>query len=763
MSQPAPAIDVKKFRETAAKVIQQRAQPFPKLAKELDALQDELDALEKAGTDKKAIAEARKKRDAKRKEMEDCMRNLEVQKAITQPIPKPADPEDRPEEGAPIRCPRSSRTSSSAKAFPSAATACCSPTSSSISRRASSPKAAPRSSGISDGRRSRILGAVWAGPPRRADRPLRGLTRARLREPSITARLNAGMSSGLRLVTRLPSTTVLAIDPVGAGVAQVGLQRRPRGHLAAARSPGLDDQPGAVADGADRLAGIEERLDEGHRLRLHAQPVRVHHAAGQQQGVVVIGLRSVEPDVDRDRLAPVGVVPTADPVALRRDDARAGAGGIERLARLDQLGLLEAVLGEDGDAQVLQFLGQGGDLLENAAGGMPAAGVRKTRVRRCVQNRRDEMATPGDRPPRTPGAASRMPGAPVTRRKRTMDSTIEAGRFGSGHAVHRIEDEALLAGRGRFTDDVAAAGQAHIAFLRSPHAHARIRSLDADAARGAPGVLAVYTGAELAAAGVKPIPPIDVFRRADGSPLATPARRALAHEVVRFVGEPVAAVVAESREAARDACEAIFVDYEELPAVTDPVAATAPGAPALVAAAPDNIAAEMRHGDAEATRKAFEAAAHTVSLGLVNQRLAPSAIEPRSVLAEFDAASGRLTMRLSTQMPTGVMTSLLDAIPGLAPGQVRVVVGDVGGGFGMKTGIYPEDTSSPGPPAQLQRPVRWRAERSEDLLAAVHGRDQSSAAPSSRSTPTAGSWRCACARSPTSAPTRPPPASSSSC
>ena len=271
-----------------------------------------------------------------------------------------------------------------------------------------------------------------------------------------------------------------------------------------------------------------------------------------------------------------------------------------------------------------------------------------------------------------------------------MNSTIEAGRFGSGHAVHRIEDEALLVGRGRFTDDVVVPGQAWVAFLRSPHAHARIGALDADAARAMPGVLAVYTGAELAAAGVKPIPSMpEVFKRADGSPLATPARRALAHEVVRFVGEPVAAVVAETREAARDACEAIVVDYEELPALTDPVVATTPGAPAIVAEAPDNIAAEMRHGDAEATRRLFEGAAHVVSLGLVNQRLAPSAIEPRSVLAEFDAASGRLTMRLSTQMPTGVMNSLVDAIPGLGPGQVRVVVGDVGGGFGMKTGIYP--------------------------------------------------------------------------
>jgi carbon-monoxide dehydrogenase large subunit len=304
-----------------------------------------------------------------------------------------------------------------------------------------------------------------------------------------------------------------------------------------------------------------------------------------------------------------------------------------------------------------------------------------------------------------------------------MSSTIDAGRCGSGQAVQRIEDPALLAGAGRFTDDVRVDGETHLAFLRSPYAHARIVSLDADAARATPGVLAVYTGAELAAAGVKPIPSIDVFRRADGKPLVTPARRALAHERVRFVGEAVAAVVAETREAARDACEAIAVDFEELPAVVDALAATAPGATAIDPDAPDNIAAEMRHGDAAATAAAFAGAAHVVSLDLVNQRVAPSSIEPRSVLAESDPASGRLTMRLSSQMPTGVMTSLQDLLPGFEKGQVRVVVGDVGGGFGMKTGIYPEDMVAAWAARALKRPVRWQAERSEDLVSAVHGRD----------------------------------------
>ena len=304
-----------------------------------------------------------------------------------------------------------------------------------------------------------------------------------------------------------------------------------------------------------------------------------------------------------------------------------------------------------------------------------------------------------------------------------MSTSFEAGRFGSGRAVHRIEDRALLAGLGRFTDDVAAPAQTYLAFLRSPYAHARIGSIDATAARSSPGVLAVYTGDELVQAGVKPIPTIDVFRRADGKTTVSPRRFPLAHERVRFVGEAVVAVVAESQAAARDACEAVIVDYEDLPSVVDPVLATTPGAPMLAADAPDNIAAEMRHGDVAATAQAFAAAAHTVSLDLVNQRLAPSPMEPRSVLAEWDRASGRLTVRISSQMPTAVLTGLCDSIPGLAKEQVRVVVGDVGGGFGMKTNPYPEDIVAAYAARDLQRAVRWQADRSEDFVASGHGRD----------------------------------------
>ena len=308
------------------------------------------------------------------------------------------------------------------------------------------------------------------------------------------------------------------------------------------------------------------------------------------------------------------------------------------------------------------------------------------------------------------------------------NSNTAAGRFGSGRAVRRVEDAALLAGQGLFVDNVAVDGQAFVAFQRSPYAHARIVSVDADAARAMPGVLAVYTGAQLTAAGVKPILPGPGFKRADGKPHASPLRRALAHEFVRFVGEAVVAVVASSRDAARDAAEAVMVDYADLPAVTDPVQALAPGAPVLCPEAPDNIAAEMRHGDAKATAEAFERAAHVISLDLVNQRVAPSPMEPRGLVAAFDAATGRLTVRISSQMPTGIRTALCEAIPGLTSENTRIVVGDVGGGFGMKTGINPEDIVVAYAARELKVPVRWQADRSDDFLSAVHGRDVTSRA-----------------------------------
>ena len=303
-----------------------------------------------------------------------------------------------------------------------------------------------------------------------------------------------------------------------------------------------------------------------------------------------------------------------------------------------------------------------------------------------------------------------------------MNTTNDAGRFGSGQEVKRVEDKALLIGQGQFTDNMPVAGETYIAFLRSPYAHAEIASIDVSDAKAMPGVLAVFTGAHLVEAGVKAMPGPG-FTRADGSAGVSPDRRALAHERVRFVGEAVVAVVAQSRDAARNALEAVMVDYNELPAVVDPVAATAPGAPALSPLAPDNIAAEMRHGDAKAAAAAIKGAAHVVSLDLVNQRLSASPMEPRSAIASFDADTGRLTMRISSQMPSGVRGSLCEAIPGLTTDNVRIVVGDVGGGFGMKTGVHPEDLVVAYAAQQLKRPVRWQAERVEEFLSAVHGRD----------------------------------------
>ncbi len=305
-----------------------------------------------------------------------------------------------------------------------------------------------------------------------------------------------------------------------------------------------------------------------------------------------------------------------------------------------------------------------------------------------------------------------------------MDKTI--GRFGSGQAVRRLEDGPLLAGTGRFTNDENLPGQAHLVFLRSPHAHARIVSIDSSAARALPGVLAILTGEDVAAAGLKSLGVALPFKRPDGSDLAAPPRPILAQGLVRFVGEAVAAIIAESPAAARDAAEAIMVDYEELPAVTNLHDAIAPGAPQLWPAAGNNIVAETRYGDQAAVDAAFTTAAHVVSLDLVNQRLAPVSMEPRVVLADYDSAGDRFTIRMSTQMPSGFRDQLCKEVLDIPTDRVRVLVGDVGGGFGMKTGLYAEDAVVAFAARRLGRPVKWAAERMEDFLAALHGRDTDS-------------------------------------
>ncbi len=302
----------------------------------------------------------------------------------------------------------------------------------------------------------------------------------------------------------------------------------------------------------------------------------------------------------------------------------------------------------------------------------------------------------------------------------TADSNY--GRFGSGHSVRRIEDPTLVTGQGRFVDDFSPPGSLHLMFVRTPMAHARILGIDSSAALALPDVIAVFTAKDLIAAGVKTFAgPPGNFKRPDGQPVPPPPRHALAPEVVRFVGEAVAAVVARTPDAARAARDAVMVDYEELPALSSAQAALQPGAHQIWEGAPGNIVAQVSYGNAEATASAFAQAAHTVCLELDNQRLAPSPMEPRTVLASYDASDARTTLRMSTQMPSGARNTIAGLL-GTPKESLRVVVGDVGGGFGMKTGAYPEDLVLAFVARHLKCTVKWVAERSEEFLTAVHGR-----------------------------------------
>ena len=304
-----------------------------------------------------------------------------------------------------------------------------------------------------------------------------------------------------------------------------------------------------------------------------------------------------------------------------------------------------------------------------------------------------------------------------------MNNESQSSRYGSGKSVRRVEDEALLIGAGMFADDVSAPGEARLCFLRSPYPHARIDALNTAAALAMPGVIAVVTGADLVGAGVKPLPASADFKRADGSPTAAPPQHALAVGTVRFVGEAVAAVTAETAAQARDALEAIEVSYTPLPMVAHLTDAVAPGAPLVWPEASGNVAVELRHGDAAATAAAFQKAAHKVRLDLVNQRVIPCPIEPRATLASFDQATERITLRVSCQTPTGLREDMCNVVLGIAPEKMRVLVGDVGGGFGMKTSLYAEDVVAAYCTRALKRPLKWCAERSEEFLAASHGRD----------------------------------------
>jgi carbon-monoxide dehydrogenase large subunit len=301
-------------------------------------------------------------------------------------------------------------------------------------------------------------------------------------------------------------------------------------------------------------------------------------------------------------------------------------------------------------------------------------------------------------------------------------------RFGAGQPVKRLEDQRLLTGKGQFIDDKPEEGALWLYVLRSPHAHAKIVSIDTTVAAGMADVEAVYTGADLVTDDIGTLPTLLVFPRPDGKPMTVPPRRLLAHEIVRFAGEPVAAVVAKSRVAAQAAAEAIAIEYKVLPSVVDPVAATKPGAPVVWAEAPDNIVAAMSYGDAAAVEAVFTKAAHVVSLDLVSQRLAPSAMEPRSTIAEVEKKTGRLILHVQSQTPGSTRDILAEAVLKRPKESVRVLVGDIGGGFGQKTSLYPEDGIVAYAAVKLNSKVRWRGDRTDEFVGGTHGRDLTSTA-----------------------------------
>jgi carbon-monoxide dehydrogenase large subunit len=297
-------------------------------------------------------------------------------------------------------------------------------------------------------------------------------------------------------------------------------------------------------------------------------------------------------------------------------------------------------------------------------------------------------------------------------------------KFGIGQALTRREDQRLITGTGQYIDDLSLPNEVHTVFVRSPHAHARVVSIDAASAKATPGVIAVLTGAEMAKDGIGAFPLGPGLVGADGKPAGAPPYYALAVDTVRFVGQAVAAVVAQTLAQALDAAEHVAVEYQELPPVTTIDAALAMGAPQVWPEAPGNVAAQMQWGKPEACAAAFATAKHITKLSLHNQRLIPVTMEPRGSIAEFDKASGRITLHTSCQNPAGLQQTLAEAILKLPMEQVRVRVPDVGGGFGMKTVLYPEDAVCAYAARKLGRPVHWRATRSDEFLAGTHGRDQ---------------------------------------
>jgi carbon-monoxide dehydrogenase large subunit len=304
------------------------------------------------------------------------------------------------------------------------------------------------------------------------------------------------------------------------------------------------------------------------------------------------------------------------------------------------------------------------------------------------------------------------------RADRLMADRMAVEKFAVGQSAPRKEDPMLLRGQGHYTDDIALPGQVYAVMVRSQNAHGVIRSIDVEAARKMPGVLGVYTPADLKDYG--PLKCVVPFNNRDGSPMKKPLRTALATDKVRYVGDPVAFVVAETLLAAKDAAEAVNVDVEALPAVVSAEGAASVGAPQLYNDVPGNISLDYHYGDAEAVKAAFAKAAHVTKLSLVNSRLVVSAMEPRAALAAHDGS--RFTLYVSSQGVFGMRANISEAL-GVPAKDVHVLTGQVGGSFGMKAAVFPEYICVLHAARALGRPVKWTDERSGSFVSDSHGRD----------------------------------------
>ena len=304
---------------------------------------------------------------------------------------------------------------------------------------------------------------------------------------------------------------------------------------------------------------------------------------------------------------------------------------------------------------------------------------------------------------------------------RTAETALSLTKFGVGQPVRRSEDPALLRGQGRYTDDVSRPGQAYAVLVRSTLAHGIIRSIDTAAAKAMPGVLAVLTAADLIGyGGLKCGLPL---KNRDGSPIHYVPRPALAGDKVRFVGDPVACVIAETLNQAKDAAEAVALDIEPLPPVLKPAEAAKPGAPPVFEQVPNNVALDYHYGDAEKVAAAFAQAKHVTRLATSNQRMIVASMEPRAAIGEFEPATGKWTLYSCSQGVHGLKASLMDIL-GAPADKVRVITGQVGGSFGMKASAYPEYVCILHGAKILGRPVKWTDERSGSFVSDHHGRAQ---------------------------------------